>query len=175
MNESMYGQVGEKRNMSALEKKVDALLQFCTAETEEERGKYHLSLRQLMTVREPTGFGSQELHDQIDKVLLDLGVPDHLLGYGYLHTAIAMALEDPELVRQTTYVLYPAVAKCHGTHPNRIERDIRHAIECGWMRCDLQMQEKYFGGKVDPRRCKPKNSEFIARVANVIRWQGMVS
>ena len=130
----MNEQVGEKKNMSALEKKTDVLW-------------------------------------QIDQILLDLGIPDHLLGFGYLQTAIMLCLLDPAAVHGITTFLYPAVARCHDTRPQLVERTMRHAIECGWVRCDLQMQEKYFGGKVDPRRCKPTNSEFIARVANIIRWR----
>ena len=59
MNERMYGQVGEKRNMSALEMKVDALMQFCTAESEETRRKYHIGLRQLMAAQDAAGMGSR--------------------------------------------------------------------------------------------------------------------
>ena len=86
MNERMYGQVGEKRNMSALEMKVDALMQFCTAESEETRRKYHIGLRQLMAAQDAAGMGSRQ--QLIDNALADLGIPDHLYGYRYLQTAI---------------------------------------------------------------------------------------
>ena len=132
----MSEQIGEKRNMSALEKKTDVLW-------------------------------------RIDQVLSDLGIPDHLRGFDYLQTAIEVCLQNPEAVHNMTVFLYPAEAVCYDTQPNLVERSIRHAIECGWARCDLQMQEKYFGGKVDPRRCKPKNSKFIARSANIVRWQSL--
>ena len=131
---SMCDQVGEKRNMSALEQQADTLR-------------------------------------LIDQMLLDLGIPDNLRGFDYLRTAIEVCLQEPEAIHNMTTFLYPAVARCYGTQPHRVERTMRHAIQCGWTRCDLTMQEKYFGGKVDPNRCKPKNSEFIARATNIIRWR----
>lgn len=161
--------LGEKRNMSALERKVDALLQFCTAESEEARLQFYRSLQQLMVDGDDNGIA--RLPDPIDRALLDLGIPDHLLGYSYLQTAILLTLEDPEMIHNVTCCLYPAIAKRHETRPQLVERSIRHAVECGWTRCDLRMQERYFGGKVAPSRCKPTNTEFIARIANVIRSQ----
>lgn len=174
MNERMYGQVGEKRNMSALEKKVDALLQFCTAQTEEDRGRYHLHLQNLMNTQDSLPL-TAEIQKRIDKMLADLGIPDHLYGYRYLLTAIDLCLEEPLRIHCITCEVYPAVALRHGTNAAAVERGIRHAIECGWTRCSLEMQEKYFGGKVNPERCKPTNSEFIARVTNLLRRPEIVS
>jgi len=174
MNERMYGQAGEKRNMSALEMKVDALLQFCTAETEEARGIFHWNLRQLMHVDNGADALSMIRQQRMDRALADLGIPDHLHGYTYLQTAIELSLEDPQLVYNMTCGLYPAVALRHNTQPTAVERSMRHAIECGWRRCDLEMQERYFGGKVNPDRCKPTNMEFIARITNLLRHEGMI-
>ena len=171
MNESMYGQIGEKRNMSALEKKVDALLLFCTADTRKARREYHVHLQQLAKLRSSSAY---RIRQQIDKALSDLGIPDHLLGYDYLQTAIELSLEDPQIMYNVTYGLYPAVALRLHTDPAAVERGIRHAIECGWRRCNLEMQERYFGGKINPNRCKPTNREFIARITNLLRHEGMI-
>jgi hypothetical protein len=174
MNERMIGQSGERRNMSALEEKVDALLRFCTAETEEARGVFHGNLRQLMRVENGEDMSRIWQQQRIDRVLADLGIPDHLCGYNYLQTAIELSLEDPQLIYNVTYGLYPAIALRLNIQPATVERNIRHAIECGWRRCDLQMQERYFGGKVNPNRCKPTNREFIARITNLLRYEGMI-
>lgn len=160
-------QVGDKRNMSALERKVDALLQFCTADTEEARKKYHVGLRQLMM--DVAVYPSADRRERIDRALSDLGIPDNLRGYEYLQTAIELTLDEPDIIHTVTYGLYPAIAHRHDTRAQLVERSMRHAIECGWMRCDLNMQQRYFGGKVDPNRCKPTNAEFIARISNIIR------
>ena len=164
----MMEQVGEKRNMSALEKKIDALLLFCTADTRKARREYHVHLQQLAKLRFSSAY---RIRQQIDKALSDLGIPDHLLGYDYLQTAIEITLQNPEAVRCMTTFLYPSVARLHETKPPLVERGMRFAIECGWDRCDLRMQETYFGGKVNPNRSKPTNSEFVARISNIIRSQ----
>lgn len=158
----------EGRNMSALEKKVDALLQFCAAETEIARSRCRRELKTLIGVEEDHWWRCPNF---VDGALTDLGIPDHLLGYGYLQTAIRLAMQDKSLLREVTSRLYPMVAQQHNTRPQLVERGIRHAIECGWVRCDLKVQQQYFGGKIDPKRCKPTNSEFIARLCNVVNSQ----
>lgn len=161
--------MGQKKNMSALEEKVDALLRFFAADTELSRDLYRQDLRWLITVQTPREAVNQKA--RIDRILADLGIPDHLTGYTYLLTAIEICLQNPEALRKVTAFLYPAVAQCHATTYHVVERGIRNAIECGWSRCDLQMHQRYFGGKVDPARGKPSNKEFIVRVCNVLRGQ----
>lgn len=162
------GNVGEKRNMSALEKKVDVLLQFCAAETEIARSRCRRELKALIGVEDDRWWLCP---DPVDRALADLGIPDHLLGYGYLQSAIRLVLQDKTMIRDVTYRLYPTVAEQHNTRPQLVERGIRHAIECGWDRCDLDIQRYYFGGKIDPKRCKPTNAQFIARISNVANNQ----
>ena len=157
----------EMENMSALEEKVDALLRYCAADSEESRARYRRNLQRLVTVETPCE--AMKRKDRIDRALADLGIPDHLTGYTYLLTAIEICLQNPEALRKVTAFLYPAVAQCHATTYHVVERGIRNAIECGWSRCDLQMHQRYFGGKVDPARGKPSNKEFITRVCHVIQ------
>ncbi len=159
-----YMQGNEMENMRALEKKVDALMRFCTADTEQQRRHYYVDLQVLM--------GRPQLADPrsiIDRALSDLGVPDHLLGYAYLQTAIALVVQKPEAAYAITGCVYPGVAMHYGTTAQLVERAIRHAVESGWSRCDSTMRERYFGGKIRPGRQKPTNAEFIARIANLVR------
>ena len=154
----------EDGNMRVLEEKVDTLLRYCLAESVQQRRHYQGNLQAML------GSDSQrDVRMRIDGVLSDLGVPDHLLGYRYLQLAIAKAVEEPEAVYCVTGLLYPAVARNFGTPASLVERAIRHAVESGWSRCDSDMRELYFGGKIRPGRQKPTNAEFIARVANVVR------
>ena len=153
-----------KGNMSALEEKVDMLMRYCVAETAQLRRHYHGDLQAMLGSPERDDMGSR-----IDRVLSDLGVPDHLLGYRYLQDAIARAAEEPELIHGLTGSLYPCVARRYGTTAQLVERAIRHAVESGWSRCDESMRELYFGGKIRPGRQKPTNAEFIARIANIVR------
>lgn len=50
-----------------------------------------------------------------------------------------------------------------------MERAIRHAIEVAWDRGDLDTLQRFFGNTVSNTKGKPTNSEFIARIANVVR------
>lgn len=150
--------------MSALEEKVDTLMRYCVAQSEQARRHYHVDLQAMLgTERE------NDVEEAIDQALADLGVPDHLLGYRYLQSAICMAVAEPDTVYCITSLLYPGVARRYGTTAQLVERAIRHAVECGWNRCDGAMREQYFGGKIKPGRFKPTNAEYIARLANIIR------
>lgn len=151
-------------NMSALEEKVDTLLRYCVADSAQLRRRYQLELLALLGAH-----ARNEMASQIDGILLDLGIPDHLLGYGYLRSAISKVVQDPELAHCVTGALYPAVARQFGTTGQLVERAIRHAVESGWSRCQESMRQRYFGGKIRPGKQKPTNAEFIARVANIIR------
>ncbi len=153
-----------RENVSALEEKVDILLRYCVADSEQARRHYQGDLQAMLGAAP-----KNKVSDAIDQALADLGVPDHLLGYRYLQTAIAMAVAEPEAVHCVTSLLYPGVARRYGTTAQLVERAIRHAVESGWSRCDSAMRERYFGGKIRPGRSKPTNAEFIARLANIIR------
>lgn len=153
-----------KGNMSALEEKVDTLMRYCVAESAQLRRHYQGDLQAMLGAAV-----TDDITGQIDRVLCDLGVPDHLLGYRYLQTAIHRAVEEPDTVHCLTSLLYPTVARRYGTTAPLVERAIRHAVESGWSRCDGRMRELYFGGKIRPGRQKPTNAEFIARIANVVR------
>ncbi|MCI7623921.1 MAG: sporulation initiation factor Spo0A C-terminal domain-containing protein, partial [Clostridiales bacterium] len=48
----------------------------------------------------------------------------------------------------------------------RVERAIRHAIEVGWSRGNIEVLEKYFGYSTNPNRGKPTNSAFIATISD---------
>ena len=154
----------EKGNMSALEEKVDMLMRYCVADSPQLRRHYHGDLQAMLGAAE-----KDDVDSHIDRVLSDLGVPDHLLGYRYLHTAISRAVEEPEMVHGLTGMLYPGVARRYGTTAQLVERAIRHAVESGWNRCDESMRQLYFGGKIRPGKLKPTNAEFIARIANIVR------
>lgn len=155
-------------NMSTLEKKVDVLLRYCMAQTDPERQACCADLQQLQQEWSADKQRGDTL-TRIERVLRDLGVADHLMGYAYLCTAVTILLETPEAGHAVTTVVYPRVAKLHKTVPAAVERSIRHAIESGWTRCDYRTQEKYFGNQIAPERAKPTNAQFVNRVANVVR------
>jgi two-component system response regulator (stage 0 sporulation protein A) len=154
----------EKGNMRTLEQKVDILMRYCVAESEQARQYYHADLQSMLTAAP-----CMDVRRSVDRALSDLGIPAHLLGYAYLQSAIAMVIEQPDSAYAVTGIVYPGVALRYSTTAQLVERAIRHAVERGWSRCDSSMREKYFGGKIRPGRQKPTNAEFIARIANLVR------
>lgn len=158
--------------MTLLEKKMDAMARCCLAETLAARKAAMDELRELLDGNtEPVPVKHRTLANVIDGVLLDLGVPCHIKGHPYLVTAISVVVESADCINAITKELYPVVAKKHGTTPSRVERAIRHAIECCWDRGDMDILAHYFGNTVSINKGKPTNSEFIARVGNVVRMQ----
>lgn len=108
----------------------------------------------------------------ITRHLKGLGVPANLSGYSYLQYAIELVKNDFSYLRAITKRLYPAVAKEFNTTASRAERCIRHAIETGWNRGNIEFQNKLFGYTVDSNKGIPTNSEFIATVADYLSIMG---
>lgn len=153
--------------MSNLEKQVAVLMRLCTAEKETDRRRAKEELRGLLNTAGASG--PMDAEDVIREVLLELGAPDHLAGHPYLVQGILLVLDDRGYIENVMYGLYPRLAEIFASTPSRIERSIRHVIEVAWNRGDLDVLNKYFGNTVSASKGKPTNSEFIARVANIVR------
>ena len=109
------------------------------------------------------------LKTMVTSVIHEIGVPAHIKGYQYLRDAIIISVEEKEMLVSVTKVLYPTIAKKHGTTSSRVERAIRHAIEVAWSRGQLEMIHEIFGYTVNSGKGKPTNSEFIALITDKIR------
>lgn len=107
---------------------------------------------------------------KIAETLKELGTPANLLGYFYLKYAIELMQQDMTLVNAITRRLYPAIATKFNTTPSKVERAIRHAIENGWHRGNVESQNKIFGYTIDKTQYKPTNGEFIVTIAD---WLNM--
>lgn len=106
-----------------------------------------------------------------EKLLLSLGVPSHYKGFAYLKTAIAIAVEDEDVLGRLTHHLYPLVAALHRVSPVHVERSIRHAIEVTCIRGDIQQMHAIFSYAIDQDKGKPTNGLFIARLADHLRLE----
>lgn len=152
--------------MSILEKKVEAMMRLCVAENEKDRDRIREEIRSyLLRVKHDVMDPEQEIR----RILLELGAPDHLVGHPYVIRAILLVMQDRLYINSITFGLYPQLAVEFDTTPARVERAIRHLIEVTWCRGDLDILEKYFGNTISASRGKPTNGEFIARMANVVK------
>lgn len=116
-----------------------------------------------------------QLEVMITDIIHQIGVPAHIKGYHYLREAIVLSIKNSDIINSVTKLLYPTVAKKHGTTASRVERAIRHAIEVAWDRGDIDVLNSYFGYTIQNERGKPTNSEFIAMISDKLRLKLKIS
>ncbi len=116
-----------------------------------------------------------QLEVMITDIIHQIGVPAHIKGYHYLREAIILSIKNSDIINSVTKILYPTVAKKHGTTASRVERAIRHAIEVAWDRGDIDVLNSYFGYTIQNERGKPTNSEFIAMISDKLRLKLKIS
>ena len=88
-------------------------------------------------------------------------VPPGYLGSKCLLLAVPMLEADPG--QCLTGSLYPAVGKVLGMDWHLVERDIRYAVAKGWEAGNRELWLRHFP------RGKPRNGEFLARMAELDR------
>ncbi len=112
----------------------------------------------------------REVHVAISKLLHQLGIPSHIKGYTYIRESVFLFYKNSDAYSGITKEIYPEVALRFSTTASRVERAIRHAIEVSWNRGDYELMEEIFGNSVAFDRAKPTNSEFIATIADRLRF-----
>lgn len=152
--------------MSNLEQKMEAVMRLCVAEDEGDRRRIREEIRNYL-LHSPGA--PMDPEQEIRRLLLELGAPDHLVGHPYVIRAILLVMEDRLYINHMTFGLYPQLAAEFDTTAARTERAIRHLIEVTWNRGDMAVLDKYFGNTVSASRGKPTNGEFIARMANIVK------
>lgn len=119
------------------------------------------------------------LESKAVELLMGIGVPQHLLGFDYLAYALVTVAEDKGLLYGgITKRLYPKIADEFKTTSNRVERAIRHAIECAWDRnIYIEDRDELFGNSISATKGKPVNSEFIATLSNTLNraWEKYIN
>lgn len=108
---------------------------------------------------------------QADMLLTRLGVPEHC-GRDYLLRAVEMAWADSRMLRGLTTRLYPAIAAEFSVDRRHVERSMRHVIDTAWRSGEIEAQYALFGDTIDARRGNPTCGEMIARIADILRWEG---
>ena len=108
----------------------------------------------------------KELDEKISKIFINVGIPPHIKGYGYLREGVKMAVESPDIINNITKKLYPMIGERYQTTASKVERAIRHAIEVAWNRGRIENINNILGVKAYVGSEKPTNGEFIALVAD---------
>lgn len=106
----------------------------------------------------------------VTSILHELGMSPGLKGYGYIHDAALLALDDPSLLHAVTKVIYPCVARRNGTTAFCVERAIRHAIEITWEHGSHDAWGRYFG-HLCADGGKPANGMFLAELVEALKYE----
>lgn len=108
----------------------------------------------------------------VEEVLVrDFGVPYSINGFMFLKDSIVFMIENGEsniMNIGITKLLYPHIAKQHGSTASRVERNIRTAVEKACDNAGYETMERYFGKSWKDSKEKPTNSLFICTVARRI-------
>ena len=102
----------------------------------------------------------------IQKILMQIGIPANMLGFSYIVTALELIALDTEYLNNITKGLYADVAKKCSSTSARVERNIRHAIETGFLKGNMEIIEKIFppASYSNSNKGAPTNSKFLADI-----------
>ena len=118
---------------------------------------------------------NNDLEIDITNLIHEIGVPAHIKGYQYLRDAIALVVENMDLLSAVTKELYPTVSINEQYNAKQSEeRAIRHAIELAWNRGKLETLNSLLGYAIQNDKGKPTNSEFIAIISDKLRLERKV-
>ncbi len=106
---------------------------------------------------------------EIYDTLLKLSAPPHMPGFGYLATAIELAVAEPDYISSGTRKLYVEVARQNNVKPQNVEVSIRQTIEAAKNRDGMSEFGEYFDGLTNPETGRPTNLVFISTVAERVR------
>ena len=98
-----------------------------------------------------------------------IGVPQGIQGYDYIKEAVILGLSDHGYLRNIVGGLYEELAKKFDTTRSRVERSIRHAVECCMVGSNNNDELVYVFGKnaLEPNN-KMINSTFISSLVHFI-------
>lgn len=141
-----------------LEQKVDICLRYITSNNIKDIA----ALRRLAleALQSDTAVNTD---DMIEDLLIEIGMPPHLIGYDCVYHALRMIISDSKYLDDITNNLYTEVAKQikPGYTKYAVERNIRKAVEETFNRGDLDRIRELFGGTVHVNKGKLTNHEFL--------------
>lgn len=159
--------------MITMEQKIDIILRYIATENESVKAQLKEEAFNALlsdTTPKPVYDDPEDiLDDVIEDLLKEIGIPYHLVGHEHIHVAIKLVISDRKYMDSMTKLLYTTVAaRCDSTAV-RVERGIRHAIECVWNSRDLDNAFAIFGNTLSIMRGRPTNGEFISACVKEVK------
>ncbi len=126
-------------------------------------------IRDLSRRHSSPALPAPDIRTTVSNVLLRLGMPTKLRGYGCVREAILCMMREPDM--SVTKELYPMVAQLCDGNTAQVERAIRGAIIAAWNTGDQRQWRRYFIAAQGAKVPKPTNAEFISRIADCLRLE----
>lgn len=109
---------------------------------------------------------------KITKILIELGIPINLQGFGYFRECIFMTYRQPNTLKRVTKVLYPKVGEMFDVNGSVVERCMRHASEVAYCKTKFKCINCLYGlSDNENLNYKPTSSEIIALIAEYLRME----
>lgn len=156
--------------MTVLEKKVDALMRLATADNDFDIANIRTELRLLRCETSPESIYSEKERD-VRAFLLSLNASEHMAGYPYLVKAILLGIKKEEATANMTWGIYAPIAVEYSSTIDKVSGAITKMIEEIWDNSPYDLLEKYFAGICGPEKDRPSPKRFIARAANVLKFE----
>lgn len=99
------------------------------------------------------------------QLLRRLGVNSSYLGFRYTACAVALNIQNPDLIIYISKGLYVEVAARYNTSISCVERDIRTIVEAIWARGNRRLLIQILGTEQDK---KPRNASFIDAISQYL-------
>lgn len=146
---------------------IEELRKISDSEWEEVRVKLLESTINHESKRKVANFNEEAVYE----LMKEVGVPSHLKGCKYLRRAIILTLDNPKVLESVTKTLYPTIAKEFDATCSKVERSMGHAIERVCDNGNMEKVYEIFRETYSARTGKPTNAEFIAGMADYIRYK----
>ncbi|BED92254.1 MAG: sporulation transcription factor Spo0A [Candidatus Improbicoccus pseudotrichonymphae] len=111
------------------------------------------------------------------KVLHKLGMPANLQGYYFFVNSITRLFknDNPDDTHVARTLIYDYLSQTYNISPYKLEKSMRHAIDCTWEQADTDVLEYFFGVSSRFLIKKPSIYEFINSIICRIRNKPRVS
>ena len=106
---------------------------------------------------------------KIHNLLIEIGIPTSMKGYGYLKKAIMFCLEDPRMQKNLVDGLYSIIAKEYGSSWQNVERNMRTAVKEAFKKGNKEKLEEIFQNTCYSNKGRPTNSKFLAGIVEYIK------
>lgn len=126
--------------------------------------KYTLTYQGTDETDPPVTFMANVNSALTHELLLRIGIPAHLYGYGFIIYALEQSLQNPSVLHHVTKGLYIDIAKNFQTNPCSVEHAIRHAISVACKHGDVEFINQIFKNSIRPNKNAPTNTMFLARL-----------